>query len=498
MAVRKTAASDFSGGQAAKLAATDFTERQWAKLKGLVLESAAEARSQWACQKVGAVAGFVDVSSVSGYLVGLKADGTIWTAPEPASGDAATVGATSWTRLGAVADPALRILTTMPIRNETGEGFIPALLLNGQGSDDAHAVYVSGTPQLKTWTDRYPAGTHEAGMPRAGAACMWGDFLVLGDIEWLKDVGSGFTAANAARYPHGLWFAQPTSVEEWDTIDVQWMGVKGGPEGTRIVDLLPLDTGLLVLTTAGTFMLRGTSIDHEYEEVRVGLDATERGAQWGHVGAGAWVDAGGQVWHSNGNEFVRLDEPLGLPRSSGGEVAALGEFLVMSRLGRMFAFRAFTEDGAWTELVGPSAPTRLYATGDRLYLLDGDGQLWRFDRGLDAERGQLHGVNVDVEVATRTLETGDGHDVTYWHRVGARLSSSGSGRLQEVSIHPGPALDDSRVPMTRTMNRKVGPRDEVVLPAHGPSREVSVELKLAGDVSVEQVSAWHIEGRSYR
>lgn len=490
-------AEDFSGGMVAREASTDFSERQWARLKGVVLESESTLRSQWAWQKVGApLTGLVDLAEMDGRLWAITSAGAVSQMMAPANTAVnATTKTAAWAAvLGGTS--GLRFIGKMAQPDPAGVGFYQSLILNDQATTAPKRAHAKGgTPTIEAFTYPFPTGpTQKPGMPPASIATTWGDYLVLGDIQWLKSEASGFSSTNAARYPHGLWFSQPGEMDSWDTIDVEFMGVfKGAVTDVAVHSLVTVEAGMLVVTGAGVFMLRGNAFQHDYEELRVGVGTSGPGAAtyWPHTGAACWVNSLGEVWTTNGSEFVRLDEPLGADRTAGTYDATVGfgEFLLAYRDQRLFAFRAFAQGGAWTELVAPADLRGFLPVGDQLYAFDGAGQVWRINRTLEAERGRLDGAEVEVHVGTRTLEAGDGHGKALWHRFGVRVDAGpAGGRIAKALVRPGPVLADGPA-MTVTLDRKLGDRDAVAVPGHGPSVEASVEWVFTGDVSVEQTDA---------
>ena len=95
--MQKTTINEFSGGIQEAYSPEDFSKRQWARLKGVVPNSATEFRSQWSCQRVGLAydswledggTGTPDTSKVIAvfplesmagvFLVAIKASGTVW------------------------------------------------------------------------------------------------------------------------------------------------------------------------------------------------------------------------------------------------------------------------------------------------------------------------------------------------------------------------------------------------------------------------------------
>lgn len=389
-----------------------------------------------------------------------------------------------------------------------------ALLLNSPDADvDAWALFRDerqpSRAGYRRWTERYPSGSPAAdAMPKASLAVPWGDFLVLGDIVWKKDPSQPLSPANAARYPHGLWFSEPGVMDSWDELEVEFVGQRDG--NNRIVGMFPMEAGLLVTSPSSVFLLRGTPDDHLYEDLRVGVGPVDAGAVtfWPQAGVVAWVDARGQVWQTNGERFGRLDEPLP-PYDYSYEgrrdaVGVLDGYLVVSRAGRTFCLRLGEEGrAAWTELNGPYA-TGMEPHAGSLYLVSADGLLrWAPEvEGLRGRRSAVSGTFGDEgltetplgsEVATRTLAGEDPHDTAFWHRVGLR---SEGGRVLSAASVAGPY--DEALRLVYGPEDATGERDLRVWPGHGPSVEATFVFEGEGDITYESVTAWVHNGKAVR
>lgn len=533
--IQQVPSSDFSGGFTPKLASTDFSDRQWAKLEGVVLEDEAEIRSQWACQQIGTLDNVAWVVPYQGYsrlyLIALSLDlsGSIWYCEvPPATAASATTEATTWKSLTGPtygAQPEDRYpIGLVPLKAASSEGYRSALLVTpGPGPDPdsggtttaALAIHqADGSTDLTfvEWTNQYPALEADGEtptsnvMPRARFGTMWEDYLVLGSIEWYVDGASALSDSNVKPYRNGLWFSQGGDPTAFDPQSVVFVG---DPE-TNITGMSIIDAGLVVFTssgpfdTGGAFLLRGRPDYFEPERLSA-IGADQGACTWAYTGAAAWISETGEVFHSNGEEVMRLDDPLDLDRTShtSDNLQGFGPYLIASRLGRLFAFRVFETDGAWTELIVPpnlGGIRSMRAVADQLVFIaasnSGWGTVWRYVRREHDERGQLGGVPIEPTISTRTVEAGGGHDVTFWHRFGFR--ATGPGRVETITLRGGPALDDEQPTLVHTLARPLEVRDELVVPAHGPSVEASAEVVFSGDVRVEQTSWWAHRGRGSR
>lgn len=448
--------------------------------------------------------GAVQVAHADDLLVALDGDGRVWTAPMPAAAASlAAVRAISWTALsGAPVDADQRLAGLVPLPRSEQLGFVTGLLVNGATSGSAaFIVYDDGSgPAFKSYANRYPT-VESSGMPRANLAAMWGDFLVLGDVEWMVDKDATFGASNRARYEHALWISEPGQPDRWDELRVVFTGIKDGMGSARVVGLETVDAGLMVLTTTGVYLLRGLPSDFEYEELRPGQGVTGTGAVswWSATGAAAWVNDVGQLWHSDGRQFLRLDDLLELDAGEPGSawVTSLNEFLLFGRDGRTFAFRVYAEDGAWTELFAPDGFFGWFQFGPCLYGT-ADGRVWRLNR-VASPRGAIDGQPQTSRVTSRTFEGGDGHRLSFWRRYGLRAQPEAAGAdLTSVTLFTGPALQSGVQSMSVPLLSGFGDRQELLVPGPGAALESSIRFEFVGDVTVEQVSAHYMQSRGSR
>lgn len=512
--IENIALDDFTGGWIPRLSASHFSERQWAKMYGLVLEDNTRMRSQWALQQISTTTGFDEIGYVDGRLVARKSDGTFWWTSNPNSQLTSTdTQSKTWTEItGIPANTSLHIICQVPIgRDDTTVGYNQALLINGRDRGDvsAWAVYFpGGGASLREFSARWPSESGDT-MPPANKGVMWGDSLVLGDIRWLDDEDSTLSDTNHRTHPSAVWFSAGGKLTEWDVLDTVWATFAFSPGGSEVRSMVPIDAGLLVFTGAGIALLRGDPSHFEFEPLRTGLSCRGPAAFWPELGSAAWIDNAGQVWHTNSEDFSRLtDVGLDLERTSGedDDVCPLGEYLLYAHQGSLYCLKSMEYEGVWTELIPPTSGG-VYAfkqIGDQAVMLDSGGAVFRFNRRdtLDdngttvSERGQIDGVDVEPRVATRTMTRGGGHRSQMWHRAGIR--TDGTGTVKKAVLRPGPALDASQNTMEVALNESASDRYDKVVRAHGPSVEASVEWVLAGDVTVEQVEWWVHRGRGER
>jgi hypothetical protein len=256
---------------------------------------------------------------------------------------------------------------------------------------------------------------------------------------------------------------------------------------------------MVVTTTSAVHLLRGTPDDHQYEDLRVGVGPKCSCAvkYWPLAGVVAWIDARGQVWQTNGQQFGRLDFPLPAYDYSyvGADdaVGVLDEYLVVTRAGRTFALRLQAEgDAAWTELNAPYSNGFVSYAGS-LYFRTPQG-LMRWAPEVVSRRGMQGSTPLTSEVVTRTLATEDPHRTGFWHRYGLRAKG---GQLLQTATKAGPYRSSaaSLVQVGPTMGAE---RDLAVWPGHGPSTEASFAFTGQGDITYESASVWVHDGRGSR
>jgi hypothetical protein len=547
--------SDFSGGLSEVFSADDFAADAVAVASGLVLESAVSIRSQWPLQSLGsdtdwlAVRGF---SSTADYLVGIKTNGTVWWTVAPAV-DAANP-TVSWTQFSTITGNAgYKFVGEIPYQKSTqtvtdlaaGEEDDVTVTLYGKNgllinanplSTVPFVVYESGTNTLSVfaYTKTYPSRVPHPSipnlfvsdsdvMPRGNCGVLWGDRVVLGDIEWFANTGTDAVlgATTVARYKNAMWFSDPGLIDSFDPLNV----VIPCSSDAQIVGMNVIESGLLVFTTNasgrdGVVLLRGNPTNFRIEVLRTGLCAAPRtssshrnfAGQWADTGTVVFIDRLGGIWHTNGAEITRLDGTTLTqygPANERDHVATVGPWLFASRGSRLLCFRAFVNSGSWTELAlpttsGDSKVDSLSAVGNAMYFVRG-GSLYRFAVGyLNGPRGTVNGnANLPVRITSRTLaadQRGDAsHNRSLWHRVGVRAKGKGSAALTNVNVYAGPALSPGVPTHTLSLSVPVGERFEYVTQAGiGFSIEAAASFTFTGDVEVESITLWVSGGEPSR
>jgi hypothetical protein len=532
--------SDWSGGLQEQNAPEQFAKsdegvNQSARLKGLVLDSEVELRSQWECQRMGTLPAGKSARAVhyfearnASYLVCIASDGTIWWAAEPAvTASNTTTSALSWNQLGVSTPTAdYRFIAEFP-KKTAGVGQVPTLRIHCRaGSAPAVDIYEFGTSlAFNEISDYYPTASSSADFasgkaPRANGGAVWGDFLLLYDIDWLKDAPSGsnptaatLSSLTTTRYSNAMWRTQAVDKTQVNPLAV----ISVGAASSTIVGLEPIDVGLLVFTTdagnnSGVFLLRGDAGDPSLEPLRTGLGSApglssasghrKVHANWSATGSVVWLDRQGRVWNTNGEAIVQLDRhgPAAVAQAGTADtLAAAGRYLFVARNNRLLVFTGYQNDGAWSELVLPATATvrSMAGTEHAMYLVC-DNQVWRYVIGNNGgQRGRVNGNQVDLTFSSATFAPRGPHVTTYWHEVGLR--TGGTGTIQSVAVHDGSALTATAgSTVTTTVNTAAGPRGSVVVRPHGPSPEASITAVFRGDVTVESLSLWFKGGRNVR
>jgi len=377
----------------------------------------------------------------------------------------------------------------------------PSVLLNSVvETGPAWGIYTSEITvsriNARFWTNRYPSGSPtDSSMPRADVSTMWGDFHLLGDIMWLANRSLPFAADNAARFPHAIWFSQPDKADSWDPVDVQFIGQQA--DDNKILGMFPVTAGLIVLSTNGAHMLRGNPDFNEYEQIRVGIGPKDPRSvtYWPAAGVVVWVDKRGQIWQTNGEEFGRLDTVL--PEVDGpcqSSIAAFDDFLLVSRDSKMYALRLYQGQGIWTQL-NAECTREMHRYEGSVYMARTASGLERFAPEFDA-RGTYENVPIGSRITTATLQPLDQHKQTFWHRFGFR--TDGTGKLLKAVSRNGPLLEPSSFTIKYNIDEESDERQNVVFPAHGPSREATFTLEGEGDVTYEGVTVWSHQGKDSR
>ena len=432
-------------------------------------------------------------------------------------------------------DGKLRVSGIMALQvTENGETYwVDAILANSASYTDVDnfAIYVHPTTNaitVKQWTNHYPVdeGGTANSMPYAGRCTMWGDYLVLGDIIWNADDTQPLSESNSSRYNHGLWFSVPGKTDSWDPIDTVFVGQKAG--GNVVQGLFPLENGLLVVTCTLVSLLQGAPGDFIYRELRSGISNCGRNgvSAWQNKGGVVWTDLNDYVWFTNGEDFVRIDNPIVIDNAT--SVTAVGEYVFVSTKSDVHVYRMYTDNvysmretypAGWTRMNVEFGFDKMVATQSALFgiqsgqavgsfilddpvygiLDDPTNTLWgQFKRIAvfdfdDEDRGKFNGQKLISTIRTRPLP-GNGHDTTFWHRFGVR--ASGTGKFRKGISRP--SADPSVRGLVQHINGRLDARKDYVMDAHGPSLEATFDAEFEGDVTVEHMTVWSHRGATTR
>lgn len=419
---------------------------------------------------------------------------------------------------------SLRFAGSVPLLVD--EQWVSAALLNTVDfAGDAAIVYRDpNTDEIATRviSERYPfdvaTGTPDS-MPPANIAANWGDFVVLGDIQWKARRLEPYSVTNTAHYPHGLWFSEAGTTDVWNPDSVFFVGQK--QQDNAVIGMFPLERGLLVVTQSTIALLRGEPDDFAYEELRTGISPASREEVtfWPYTGLVTWLDRRGRVWATNGDAVVRLDDQIKIERTGPGCILAVDDALFVSGRVDVRVFQSFGETGAWTTLntnygwqkaaqcrstvIGVGADQDSggnFILDDPVFGLLDDNTLHGevdtvtvFNLADEDRRGTFQGQPVRVTLATRPLP-GESDRTVFWHRFGVR--ANGPGALVEAKAVPSADINERG--LTHRVRGDLGQRKDYSFDAHGPSLEASFVFEFEGDVTPEHVTVAAHRGKTER
>jgi hypothetical protein len=371
-------------------------------------------------------------------------------------------------------------------------------------------------------------------MPRASRATMWRDFLVLADIEWSAANPTALSGSNVKKYGNYLWVADPLDPSKFDSR----YPVRVAEEGSRITDLVPVDEGLLVLSTSaggvsGVTLLRGspsdffgTTPDGTLEPI-TGLDPDGNATFWPEQQSVLFPTTDNRlIQYRQGrindlSPFTAGVSGVGTPTEDGtlpgtpdndrrgGYVMSAGRFVILreDRTDEVYALRSYGDDGAWTKL-NPGSVDLNGIVGhasfkEDLFFATSAGVFrWRFglerQPDLSTERGTVLGSPVDLTMRTRTLGVNTPFSTKFWDKVGVRLTKR-PGSLDAAQLRSvrtlGRDRDDQLVWNTTTLNQTLGVSGvaQEVVPGHGDTPTCEVEVTCRGDVTIDSVTVWFEE-----
>jgi len=391
---------------------------------------------------------------------------------------------------------------------------------------------ITGRIGSKTNTATYPNPRQQA-MPRATIGTMWRNRLVLGNIEKRIDGTQAWTATgNIQIAPYAFWYSGVLP----DTFFEQAILYAGSGE-SHIIGLHVLDDALITISspatdTDGSRIFRGT-LDYlslqngnnvmNINVLRGGIGPVRNtttntprkaSALWPEAGIVAFLDHLGGVWYTNGSEVDRLDREG--PRSpeittTADEIEAVGRFLFVYRDGRLLCLNMLAGSkgnyatAAWSEIVLPTGKTisGMQRIDSNLFFIM-DGKVYRLamarNNQSDTERASFNGTQIKLTIGTATVGDVDKHQKVEWNRFAFRSKgNANNSKVYDVKVIAGPTLDSSKPSYTRTLDRVLDSRDEIVIPAGiGVATEASGEVTFYGDVHLESATFFTSGGRLSR
>jgi hypothetical protein len=551
--------SDFGGGVCEQFAANAFAPDSVAAAKGWILDGTNRLRTQWDCEALAVGTSFRAVvgyqTKTDSYLVAITdTHGVVGV--NPATGAVQSLGVTvtashmPWgVTLRESSTYSSRTLTDGTVSSPSTDLRMyagSAILINSpQAGDAGYVVYEStpGTLAIDTYADpadRYPNLTQhpsidsflipaEGILPHGRRAILWDDRLLICDILWFAsdqqaDLDTNTTdntvtytppvalsAATTRRYPNAFWVSEPGDVNSYGTLSVD-IPVSSD---SRIVDMRPIDLGLLVLTTSssgkdGLMLLNGGSSDYTVQKLR-GLGAPRDagdedfqlgGDLWEATGVYCYVADNGSIMMSDGQSVVRLDGPQSFDHTSAtwrDHLCSVGLYMFASHSGRLLCMRSFGNSGSWSELSMPydgvQADSLCTVGGDLFFIQNGD--LFCFRVSGESYGSMPAGSDVGADEFTvwsstvdAGADSGVGFSEAQLHRSGVVVGSESSGSVVSVLSASGPGLspvDSYVVPL----GEPVGLRSEFAVRAGvGFVREFAVGAVVSGDVILESLVAW--------
>lgn len=324
-------------------------------------------------------------------------------------------------------------------------------------------------------------------IPRANVGCMWGEQLILGDIEWRSDraiaatdTSKVNTPQNSAllylndgntEYHRGSIYYSVEDIDEFDPRHV--LAVSTGD--ARIAGMHMLDNRLVCVTTAagpfdGVVALSGNLAQLlpysgspnpfavRRQLIRGGIGVADRSEYdqghrtqtclWSETGSVVFIDVTGAIYYTDGVMLDRLDR-YGPKQPAGStvydHVAAVGKHLIAYRDNRLLCLTVLESNGGvasgcWTELIRPNPSSgagsvrSMVGSGNQLFFIV-DNIVFRYVLdGPDAEFGCVDGDPRDLTYASATLGDPNGHVKTNWHRVGLSFFTPHTATIKSCTV----------------------------------------------------------------
>lgn len=391
-------------------------------------------------------------------------------------------------------------------------------------------------------------------LPRARVACMWDDFLVLGDIEWSAGTVGATTQAQVnaltfKQYSNYIWIG---NAQDPSMFQVQFP-VAVAEDGAKIVGLFPTDEGLLVLTNhtygqSGVVLLRGSAdtywaspeTDGFTRELIAPLNVTtakqdplfnDVGCMWPERQSVLFVADRGSLYQYRGGRVQNISpksepfEPQArLGTEAEGHVAVAGGLVYYSNGTGTYAMRTYGDDGAWTEIALPSKPDYITPVGDGVVFVREVQSFIAHIRtfefvGLNttAAGGKTLAPTVALDepisasyvipsplvdpgvlrLRTRSLGVETPHVEKWWHQVGLVVRSEATQPMRRGAVKSvtsrGYLENGEVVEYKVTLEQPIASSSpvEIVVPGFGPAPSCEVEVEITGDVTIERVTVWY-------
>jgi hypothetical protein len=324
-------------------------------------------------------------------------------------------------------------------------------------------------------------------IPRGNVGCMWGEQLIIGDIEWRSDRAIDATSSkkvntpqNSAllylndgntEYHRGSIYYSEDDIDKFDPRHV--IAVSTGE--ARVAGMHMLDNRMICVTSAagpfdGVVALSGnlgqllpyTGTPNPYavrrQLIRGGVGVADRSefdqghrtqtCLWSETGSVVFVDITGAIYYTDGVMLDRLDR-YGPKQPAGStmydHVASVGKHLIAYRDDRLLCLTVLESNGGvasgcWTELVRPNPSSgagsirSMVGSGNQLFLLV-DNIVFRYViDGPVAEYGCVDGDPRDLTFASATLGDPNGHVKTNWHRVGLSFFTPNTATIKTCTV----------------------------------------------------------------
>ena len=369
-------------------------------------------------------------------------------------------------------------------------------------------------------------------MPKANVGVMWRNRLILGDIERRIDPKLAWQAGNLDRSPYSFFYSEAFP----DQFHEQAILFAGSGE-SQIVGMHVLDDYLITIASPalhsdGIRIYKGTldyiSLQNGSASVYVNLLRGGIGPQrnmsanghriastvWAESGTVVFLDRLGGIWYTDGIEVDRLDRMGPVTpdvTTEFDEVCAVGRYLFMRRADRLLVLNILsgvkgqTATAAWTELVLPTSQmvSSMKQVNGSLYCVM-DNKVYRFamsrNNNADTERASVNNTQLTLTIGTPTVGDTNQHEKVNWSRFAFRSrGKANNSRVMTTKVIAGPTLDATKPSYTKTLDRVLDERDELVVPAGiGTSVEASAEVTFKGDVQLESATFFSNGGKMSR